>query len=160
MEIYKDIKGYEGMYQVSNLGNVKSLKRKGCLKDRMLKGTINNLGYSVYNFSGKQKKTHQLVAIAFLNHTPNGYNGLVVDHIDSNRLNNELSNLQLISQRLNTSKDKKNCSSKYTGVCWCKRSSKWLSSIRIKGKSKSLGYFTNELDASNKYQEALKKTLK
>jgi len=154
-EIYKDIEGYEG-YQVSDLGNVKSFKGK---KEKVLKSGVNGRGYLNVNLSknGKTKNfsVHQLVAMAFLNHVPNGNKGLVCDHIDNDKLNNRLDNLQLISQRLNLSKDKKNCSSSYTGVCWHKRDNKWLSSITINGKLKHLGCFTNELDAHNEYQKAL-----
>jgi len=117
MEIFKDIPGYEGIYQVSDLGRVKSLKFN---KEKILKPGVNNHGYyTVVLCKGKRKtiNVHQLVAMAFLNHEPCGYNGLIVDHKDNNPLNNRLSNLQLISQRENTSKDKKG-SSKYTGVSW------------------------------------------
>ena len=64
-------------------------------------------------------------------------------------------NLQYITQRLNSSKDKKNTSSIYTGVSWSKEKKKWKSCIRINGKSKHLGYFTDELEASNAYQKAI-----
>ena len=117
-EIWKDIESYEGLYQVSSLGRVKSLKYN---KQRILKTPSDAYGYSVCNLSlnGKQKifKVHKLVAIAFLNHTPNGHN-MVVDHINNLKIDNRLENLQLTSQRENTSKDKKKGSSKYVGVYW------------------------------------------
>ena len=97
---------------------------------------------------------HQIVAIAFLNHTPNGLKA-VVDHIDNNPLNNELGNLQIITHRKNLSKDKKG-SSKYTGVCWYESRKKWIAGIRVNGKKKHLGYFTNEEEAAEAYQKALK----
>ena len=157
-EIYKDIKGYEG-YQVSNMGNVKSLKGK---RERILKeGLTGKVGnqYLAINLckNGKAKtfKVHQLVCIAFLNHVPNGSKGLVADHRNNNPLDNRLDNLQLITHRLNSSKDQNNCSSKYTGVCWDEARNKWRSSIMINGKTKHLGYFTNELEASKVYQNAL-----
>ena len=53
--------------------------------------------------------------MAFFGHVPGGYK-IVVDHIDNNRLNNHVSNLQLITQRENSSKDRKNGTSQYTGV--------------------------------------------
>jgi ribosomal protein L15E len=72
--------------------------------------------------------------MAFLNHTPCGYK-IVVDHIDNNiKTDNRLENLQLITQRENVSKDIKNTSSKYIGVCWHKKAKKWRSSIQINGK--------------------------
>ena len=155
-EVFKDIPGYEGIYQVSNLGRVKSLKLN---REKILKPSGDSLRYShviLYN-EGKRKakKVHQLVAIAFLDHKPNGYNGLIVDHKDNNPLNNRLSNLQLISQRENSSKDRKGIS-KYTGVSLVKRSNKWTSKIAINSKVKHLGTFNSEEEASKYYQDALK----
>ena len=158
-EIFREIKGYEGLYDISNQGNVKSLNFRRSGKKKILKpGKSPNGYYTVSLAKNGVKKTttiHQLVAESFLNHKKNGYK-IVVDHIDSNPLNNNLNNLQLISQRLNTSKDKKDCSSKYTGVSWSKQQNKWITHIRINGKSKHLGCFINELEASNKYQSTLK----
>lgn len=161
MEEFRDIKGYEGLYQVSNLGRVKSLSRKGSVSERILKVSTDSQGYKRVKLSKegivKCYGVHQLLAIAFLGHEPNSYEGLIVDHIDNNPLNNNLENLQLISHRENCSKDKNNKTSKYTGVCWDRYNKKWLSQITIKGKTKKLGRFTCELEASKKYQEELGK---
>jgi len=169
-EIFKDIPGYEGRYQVSDFGNVKSLERfvrqqKGRLRivrEKMLNPSIHQTGYLYVNLHKNNRnkifKVHKLVAMAFLNHVPKGYQ-VVVDHIDNNPLNNNLSNLQLVSQRENSSKRKKAGSSKYTGVCWYKYNNKWLSSIGLIGERGSplfLGYFKYEIDASKQYQKALK----
>ena len=158
MEVWKDVLGYEGYYQVSNLGNVKSLKRKGVLKDRMLKSNINSTGYHNVNLAryGRSKvlNIHQLVAVAFLDHTPNGHK-VIVDHIDNDRSNNILSNLQLITQRENTSKDRKNGTSKHVGVHWHKAAKKWSAVIRVNGKQECLGRFACELEAAEAYREAL-----
>jgi len=157
MEIFKDIPGYEGMYQVSNLGRVKSLK---CNREKILKLGVNNRGYLRVGLCNRGKiktiQIHQLVAIAFLNHTPDGTMKIVVDHKDNDKLNNRLSNLQLISTRENSSKDKKGGTSKYTGVSWVKERNKWKSQITINGKIKRLGYFNSEEEASKYYQDALK----
>ena len=85
--------------------------------------------------------------------------GLVVDHKDNIPSHNWLDNLQLITQRENTSKDKKNKTSKYTGVWWHKKRNKWKSAIRISGIQKTLGFFVDEIDAAKAYQEALGKIL-
>jgi len=155
MEIFKDIPGYEGIYQVSNLGRVKSLKFN---REKILKLRDNSNGYLQVNLCCERKfkaiRVHQLVAMAFLNHTPDGTMKIIVDHKDNDKLNNRLSNLQLISARYNTSKDKKG-SSKYTGVSWSKASNKWLSTIAINGKIKNLGYFNCELAAAAEYQKKL-----
>ena len=163
-EIWKDVSGHSG-YEVSNFGRVKSLARvvmrsdgnKYSVKERVLKTGDNGSGYLQVALDKKSRTVHQLVAIAFLNHKPDGTMKTCVDHIDNNKLNNRADNLQLISARENTSKDKKGGSSEYVGVCWDKSSSKWHSRIRINSKRKYLGSFTNELDAAEAYQNALTK---
>ena len=167
-EIWKDIKGYEGMYQISNTGDVKSLERivlsnigSGfrTLKEKVLSKSINTGGYFQVTLSkGGVQKTEviqKLIAIAFLNHKPNGYN-IVIDHIDNNPLNNKLSNLQLITTRENSSKDKKGGSSNYVGVHWCNTYNTFISKIHINGKSIYLGQFDCELKASQVYNNKLK----
>lgn len=159
MEIWKDIPGYEGIYMASNMGRIKSSIRYHGKDSRILKQYSYKGGYNKVNlYKNKKAKlinVHVAIAMTFLNHKPEGYN-IVVDHIDGNNLNNKVSNLQLISQRENLSKDKKG-SSKYTGVSWCKKRSKWLSSIKVYGKSKHLGFFNNELEAHEYYKKALEK---
>lgn len=155
MEVWKDIKGYEGKYQVSDLGNVKSFKKN---KELILKKSINRGRHIVcvyHNSKAKVVKVHTLVAMAFLGHVPDGTLKIVIDHIDNNKLNDASINLQLITNRENTSKDKKGFTSKYVGVCWAKKYNKWLSQIRIGKKSKFLGYFDNEIEASDAYQKML-----
>jgi hypothetical protein len=170
-EIWKDIPGYIGLYQVSNLGNVKSLPKEWITgvktiknhNGKILKVNTNNIGYYQVGMSnGINKKTyriHQLVAMAFLGHTPNGSKKIVVDHINANKLDNRVENLQVISQRENCSKDKKNKASKYTGVCWSKNDKKWKSAIRINGKILHLGYFKCETSAHLAYQNKLKQII-
>lgn len=164
MEVFKDIPNYEGLYQVSNLGNVKSLERKvknGCgsyriIKERVIKPTLRGKGYLSVGLSNGVVKTcyiHQLVSEAFLNHKPNGYT-LVVDHIDNNKINNNLKNLRVVSNRKNCSKDRAG-SSEYTGVSWDKSYNKWVSKIYINGRQKFIGRFTKEKDASEAYQREL-----
>lgn len=115
-EIWKDVKGYEGLYQVSNLGRCRSLDRvipcssllgdkksfvrKGkILKEgRYSKGRGLEIGYVRYSLT-KDKKAknyciHKLVAEAFI---PNPNNKPYVDHIDTNTLNNRVENLRWVS---------------------------------------------------------------
>tara|TARA_R110000765_G_scaffold28163_1_gene68052 strand:+ start:2626 stop:3291 length:666 start_codon:yes stop_codon:yes gene_type:complete len=150
-EEFRVIKGFED-YKVSNFGNV---VRKKNISIRFDKD-----GYSRVNLSknGKSKtiKIHQLVAIAFLNHTPNG-NKIVVDHIDNVKSNNRLDNLQLITHRENSNKDRLKGSSSFLGVSWVKRDKVWRSRISIDGKPNHLGTFKSQEEASKAYQLALKK---
>lgn len=154
-EIYKDVIGYEGLYQVSNLGNVKSFKYG---KEKQIKLYKNTNGYLRVNLriNGIQKTriVHQLVAESFLNYRRCGFE-LVVNHIDFEKTNNKLDNLEIVTQRENANFKHIKSSSAYVGVSWNKNVSKWQSSIRIKNKSKYLGLFINETDASDAYQKAL-----
>ena len=92
-EIWKDIPKFEGYYQVSNFGRIKSLSRYQSKKERILTQSKTNHGYLSVCLSVVDKKryqTHQLVAICFLNHKPCGLEK-VVDHKDNDRINNNLS---------------------------------------------------------------------
>jgi len=167
MEIWKDIPRYEGKYQVSDKGRVKSMER--VVKCRGGKTKINKEKYlkprefegrnyvGLYNGKGVCKRFYinVLMGITFLNHNHDGGNTMVVDHIDNNPMNNVIENLQIISTRMNTSKDKKNTSSKYTGVCWSKKHNKWKSQIQLNGKHLSLGLFVSEKEASEYYENAI-----
>jgi len=165
-EIWKDIPDYKGFYQVSNLGNVKSLNRsiirsngvvqsfKGKLMSKCSDGRY--LYVTLYKVGKiKNYKIHKLVAIAFLNHKPCGYK-FVIDHKDHNPKNNRLNNIRIITQRQNTSQSHIKSSSKFTGVSFEKQTKKWRSTISINGKNKNLGSFTNEIDALDAYQRTLK----
>ena len=94
-EIWKPIKGYEGLYEVSNLGRVRSLvNNKGQYREKILKHNIRNGYPSVTLCKNKKLKSftiHRLVAEAFL---PNPDNLPCVNHKDENRLNNFVNNLE------------------------------------------------------------------
>ena len=166
MENYIDVLGYEGLYQISDLGNVRSISRDvphangfgiRFLVGRILNPTLNKkTGYIYISLSagGKVKKynIHQLVAIAFLNHVPCGHKE-VIDHIDENKLNNYLENLRITTNRINCSKTKRGVTSKYVGVR--KNKGKFESQIRIGNTRKYLGRFATEIEAHNAYQNAL-----
>ena len=102
-EIWKDIEGFEGYYQVSNLGNIKSLNYGNHGYEQNLVPKINNKGYKwVELVKGKKKKClliHRLVAIAFID---NPENFKVVNHIDENPLNCVADNLEWCTIGYNT----------------------------------------------------------
>jgi len=166
-EIWKPIEGFDN-YQISNMGNVKSLSRivsnnarSFLSKERILKPSITRGYYSVTiwnNGKSAVKCIHKLVAIAFLNHKTCGFN-LVVNHKDFNKLNNNVNNLEIVTNRENTNRKHVKSSSQYTGVYWHKKGVKWVSSIVIDGKLIYLGSFKNEIDAHNAYQNKLKEIL-
>ena len=160
MEIWKTIKGYED-YQISNLGRVKSLKNN---KEKILITHPNEKGY--YNvdlyISNKRKtlRVHKLVVEYFLNHKGDGTMKIVIDHIDNDKSNNTADNLQLITNRQNSSKTLKKIngltSSKYVGVTWNKQIKKWIAQIQINKKHIHIGCFINEYDAYLAYKNKLK----
>ena len=159
MEEFRDIIGYEGLYQISNFGNVKSLGNDKTKKEKNLKPRLNKHGYyqvslSKFNLSSTFL-VHQLVAVAFLNHIPCGHD-LVIDHCNNIKSDNRLENLQIVTQRYNTCKVKINNSSKYKGVSWHKSSKKWMSRILLDNKTIHLGSFKCELAAALAYQNKLK----
>lgn len=111
-EIWKDVEGYEGLYQISNLGNVKSLDRYvkqkdnkiKHIKEKMLTSHDNNRGYLAVNLSkdGKTKThtVHRLIATAFI---PNPENKPCIDHINAIRTDNRIENLRWATYSENNS---------------------------------------------------------
>ena len=102
MEEWRDIKGFEGKYMVSNLGRVKSLNYKRTGKERILKGRKDGSGYLqvILCKDGIKKdyKVHQLVGNAFLSN-PQGYKEL--NHKDEDKTNNCADNLEWCSRSYN-----------------------------------------------------------
>ena len=114
MEIWKDVKNYEGYYQVSNYGRVRSIDRiekqkhySGVMSTYIHKGKLlklrkykNNYMYAYLNKNGSQKKylVHRLVATAFLE---NENNYKYINHKDNNPNNNNVDNLEWCTQKYN-----------------------------------------------------------
>lgn len=125
-EIWKNIKNYKGIYQVSNLGRVKSLTRKVKSKNYcktvpgiILKLKKTNRGYLHIDLRQNQSHNyqfvHRLVAEAFI---PNPNNYPCVNHKDSNPLNNNVENLEWCSQSYNIKYAYKNGNAKPTNGCF------------------------------------------
>ncbi len=166
-EIWKDIIGYEGHYQISNLGNVKSIERKvsngksfRIVKEMIRASQFDKDKYHIVNLCknkiGKCFKNHRLVAIHFI---PNPKNLPQVNHIDGNKTNNHFLNLEWVSNRENSChrQKKQNTSSKYIGVHFNKSEKKWFSRIKIENKTIHLGYFKSEEEAYKSRVEYEKK---
>lgn len=156
--VWKDIPGYEGYYQVSNEGDVRSLDRVVHTKDnrelfyfgRYMTKTDNN-GYQQVrlrkNSGGASYGVHQLVGMAFLGYEPTGRH-IVIDHINNIRTDNRLENLQIITQRDNILK----INGSYTP--YKDKYGKYKSQIQIDNKIIYLGYFDTYHDASDAYKKA------
>ena len=165
-EIWLDIPNYNGLYQISNYGKVKSFSKSNLYRDSnsIILKPERCRGYLIVTLCvhGKRKNfpVHMLVAIAFLKHIPDGTNKVVINHIDGNKLNNHISNLELVSNRYNTADGyiRKGTSSIYTGVSWDKKNKKWRSQIQINKKKILLGLFNTELEASDAYSIKLKES--
>lgn len=102
-EIWKSVVGYEGLYEVSNLGSVRSLPRKGTnITGRVLRYSTDRCGYRQVILAkfGERKcaKVHRLVAQAFL---PNENNHPCINHKDENKQNNNVGNLEWCSYYYN-----------------------------------------------------------
>jgi len=166
-EIWKAVPNYENYYEVSSIGRVKSLDRFinnrydtiSLRCGKILKFGTNKKGYYSVTLNALNKRktftVHKLVAMAFLNHKPCGMK-IIVDHINNNKKDNRLCNLQLTNNRYNASKDRNGHSSSYVGVFASKTEGKWVSQIRIRDKRIHLGTFNNEIDASIAYKHKLK----
>lgn len=116
-EIFKDIPGYEGIYQVSNYGNVKSLQRTvwreitgkephyATIREKILTPQEDKMGYVHVRLRNDNKyvlwKVHQLVAYTFLGHDRHSEN--IVHHLDEDKQNNMISNLQILPRGVHSS---------------------------------------------------------
>jgi hypothetical protein len=162
MEKWIDIKGFEGYYQISDLGRIRSVDRyvnspngrrisKGSLLNpsKLKSGYISTRLYK--NGKGKTYTVHKLSIMSFLNIESDRENH--IDHINFDKSDNRLSNLRVISARENTSRVKRGSSSKYVGVYFMKSRSKWDARIKFLGKVKHLGYFDDEYQAHLAYEK-------
>lgn len=125
------------------------IKRSGTKGIGTIAGSIYNDGYRVATVNGNRYGVHRLIWIL---HNDFIQDGCEIDHIDGNRLNNNISNLRCVNR-------KENSFNKTTskGYCWDKSVNKWKAYITIDGKGKHLGHFDTENDAESAYLKAKNK---
>jgi hypothetical protein len=161
MEIWKAIPGYEG-YEASTLGKIRSLNynKTGRIKELSLSKASNGYLQVCFSVKGirKVRLVHQIIAIVFLDHIPNG-RSIQVNHINENKLDNRIHNLEILTARENTTiASYHRRGGLPPGVNLLKTSSvnKYRARITFNGKKKNLGVFSTPEEASNAYQIALK----
>jgi hypothetical protein len=155
-EIWKDIPNFEGMYQVSNLGMVKSLERTkfNCysqikVNERILTCNVHRCGYLWIGLSKDNKRTrfyvHRLVMYVFT-----GKSDLQVDHINGDKKDNRLINLRYVTNRENCTNYHKNKNT-FKGYSYDKRKGKYVAQIYHNKKHKFLGHFNTPEEAKTAY---------
>lgn len=167
-EIFKAVQGYEHLYEVSSLGRVKSLprlrtwgNRTYLTQERFIKLSKNKSGYFTLNLCGGIEKknwyidVHRLVAMAFLERK-RGFD--IVNHIDLDKTNNKVENLEWVNKRENNSHAvslrPRSTVTQYRYVCKAdNKTNPFAARIKIKGKIVHLGCYPTALDA---YKVAIK----
>lgn len=152
-EIWKDVVGYEGLYEVSNLGRVKSLIKRYKNVEFLSQFLRSKDGYLHVNLCKnnirKLTAVHRIVANAFL-----GNSDKVVDHIDGCKTNNCIDNLRYCSSRENVHFYHKSMN-RTVGVRYRADRDAWISMIYVNGKSEYLGYFKDKSKAELAFKKRL-----
>jgi len=160
-EIWKDIRGYKGLYQISNMGRIKNLNYQRSGKEQLMKLRMDKKNYLYINLYRENNdivrsfQVHRLVLITFVGNCPENFE---CDHLDRNPSNNKLENLKWKTKidNLKNMGAHKDSTSKFKGVCWDTSRKKWLTTISIAKKQYHLGRFNNEIRAAKAYDAIAK----
>jgi len=163
--IYKNIKGFEGLYKISDTGIVLALDRKVKMPNGGYKILKESFPSMIPNYKGYLKVmltdkngirkgyfVHRLVGLNFIE---NKFNKPQINHKDKNRKNNNISNLEWVTNRENSIHkiDKTKTSSIYYGVTKS-RNNRWQAQAHIKGRNIYIGMFKTQQEASKAVQKA------
>lgn len=144
-EIWKDLKRYDSLYMVSNLGNVFSKR-----SNRLMLKNKNNRGYERVTIFGKQLSVHRLVAMEFLdNYSDKKY----VNHINGIKTDNNIDNIEMVTARENSIHYLSSKQIKEIKLKTCVRYERWIS---INGKNRRIGRFKTIEEANKAYFDKLK----
>lgn len=155
-EIWKDIPGYEGLYEISNIPRIASVYRKSrSVKGRIiLRHTINRYGYVIYYlYKNKKRKTlkaHRLIMLAFV-----GPSDLCIDHINMVRDDNRLENLEYVTYRENSTRAVKAKTKRDLPMGVASYRGKYSAALYVRGKRRAIGTFNTIEEASAQYQSAI-----
>ena len=120
---------------------------------RLVKNVANNGdGYCRVQFKDRMVTYHRIVWTLLNGDIPEG---MEIDHIDGNRINNDINNLRLVTGRENNLNRVKHRNGRLFGCCYNKQKRKWKAQIWVNGKRKHLGSFDTELEAHEAYLKAL-----
>jgi hypothetical protein len=157
-EEWRDVVGYEGIYQVSNTGLVKSLDRIVLYKNGisynkkgvLLSERTNPKGYRGVGLYKENKvcyfDTHRLAAMCFM-----GVSDKEVNHIDGNKANNNISNLEYVTSQSNQIHYRVDLQNKKRGSYFCKRSNKWYVLFSSRGSYVNMGFCDSKEDGFDLY---------
>jgi hypothetical protein len=148
-ENWLPIAGYEGLYEVSDLGRVKNIKT-----GRIMKPKLEKNGYTratLHNKGEKKCYIHRLVLQTFLPIEDK----MDCDHRNHIKNDNRLVNLRWATNSENArfQKKREGLTSQYIGVSWYKRNNKWQTKCNLNGKTIYIGYFDDEREAAKAYNE-------
>lgn len=150
LEIWKPVLEFEGRYEVSNMGNVRGIK-KGKLLSPTLRFGYPRVSLLLPNGKKKNAVVHRLVLEAFI-----GKSDLTTDHINSIKTDNRLENLEYVSIREN---QHRKCSkvNDFVGTYFNKLNNKWKVQICVLNKRIWLGQYDTREEARKVYREAFEK---
>lgn len=148
---WKPVKGFEGRYEISDDDRVRAKMKtfdNRTMPPKEISVRVDKEGYKRCALDGKEHRIHRIKYEAFVSEIPEG---MVVDHIDRNRLNNDISNLRLIDCRGNLG----NRTLPYRpSILYIeKRPKPFLLRFSENGKRKNIGYYNTYEEAENKYRE-------
>ena len=157
--IWKNVVGFEGLYQISNFGNVKSLKRGRAREDKIMKCEKEYTGYLRVRLykdgKGKKLSVHRLVALAFIEN-PNNYE--TVDHINRIKIDNRVENLRWASYTMQNLNTTSSINAKHISISFSKDRNKFrVRWAYVIGKVKTK-YLSTRLE-TDEFAETLDKTL-